>query len=146
MSAGEGARIRGPPEVQSVMMRQTVAVGLSTRILEVVAEPTERDGRLLNLDPLPEQLPCTAFDDVVLFERLMPSTDGAVGELYARLSHHRVVDLWQCRFIHDCLLGGSSLFHRGSRHALVRIRTTSEAHRRCRSDGCELRSRSGCNE
>lgn len=95
MSAGEGVRVRGPPEVQSVVMCKTVAVGLSTRILEIVAEPTERDGRLLNLDPLPEQLPCTAFDDVVLFERLMPSTDGAVGELYARLSHHLSVDFRQ---------------------------------------------------
>lgn len=146
MSAGEGVRVRGPPEVQSVVMRQTVAVGLSIRILEVVAEPTKCDGRLLHLDPLPEQLPCTAFDDVVLFERLMPSTDRAVGKLNARLAHHLSVDLWQCRFIHDCLLGGSSLFHWGSRHALVRMCTTSEAHRRYRSDGGGLQSHSSCNE
>lgn len=77
------------------MMRKTVAVGLSVRILEVVAEPTERDGRLLHLDTLPEQLPSTAFDDVVLVERVAPSANWAVGELDRGFTHHRSVDFRQ---------------------------------------------------
>lgn len=77
------------------MVRKAMAVFATVGIFEVIAEPTKRDSWLLHLNSFPEQPPSTAFDNVVLVERVAPPANGAVGELDRGFTHHRAVDFRQ---------------------------------------------------